>query len=258
MQLLFAMFFLVAATGGAAARESAPGENVSVAAAANFVYALEALNAAFAARAPDVKVTVATGASGNLVAQIEQGAPYDIFLSADRQYPQALVTEGHADARSLTIFAVGRLVLWTTNPAVELRSIPETVRSGAVRKLALANINSAPYGRAAKQALEKLGEWAGAQSKLVVGENISQTAQFVATGNADAGFVALSLVLSPKLQDKGRWMEVAGNLYSPLEHAAVLTMRGATNPAAKRYLEFLRSDVARKIFERFGYAVPAR
>jgi len=233
-------------------------ETVSLAAAANFVYALDALNAAFKKSAPDVAVTVATGASGSLVAQIRNGAPYDLFLSADLDFPQALVKSGHAEARSLTTFATGRLVLWTTKPAVVLDSVTTAVRSDAVRRLAIANVDSAPYGRAAKQALEKLGVWGDVQPKLVIGENITQTAQFVETGNADAGFVALSLVLSPKLKDRGRWIPVPAELHAPLVHGAILTTRGAANPAAARYLAFLRTEPAQKILERFGYAVPGR
>ena len=229
---------------------------VSIAAAANLIYALDALNAAFQTAAPGIAVTTATGASGNLVAQIKNGAPYDVFLSADLDYPQALIRTGHASATSLTTFAIGRLVLWTTRPEIKLTDLAATVRDPAVRKLALANRDTAPYGRAAQQALEKLGAWADAQPKIVTGENVTQTAQFVETGNADAGFVALSLVLSPKLKNIGRWLEVPASLHAPLDHGAVLTTRGAINPAARRYLEFLQSPPAQKILADFGYAAP--
>jgi molybdate transport system substrate-binding protein len=251
---------LIALLATGATQTSAQPEKptVSVAAAANLVYALEALNTAFAKHAPDIKVTSATGASGNLVAQIKNGAPYDVFLSADVDYPQALVKAGQADAKTLTIFATGRLVLWTTRPAsaVALTSIPETIRDPSVKKLAIANRDTAPYGRAAQQALEKLGAWTEAQPKIVTGENITQTAQFVETGSADAGFVALSLVLSPKLKERGRWIEVPAELHAPLDHGAVLTLRGAGSAAAKQYLAFLASEPAQKIFRDFGYSVP--
>ena len=204
-------------------------ESVSIAAAANLVYALDALNAEFQHSAPGVTVTVATGASGNLVAQIKNGAPYDVFLSADLEFPQALVKAGQASAKSFVTFATGRLVLWTMKPGLDFSSIADVVRNPTVQKLAIANTETAPYGRAAKQVLEKLGAWTDAQPKLVTGENISQTAQFVETGNADAGFVALSLVMSPKLKDKGRWLEVDATLHAPLEQGAVLTNRGAGN-----------------------------
>jgi molybdate transport system substrate-binding protein len=231
---------------------------LSIAAAANLVYVLDALNAAFKAAEPHVTLTVATGASGNLVAQIRNGAPYDLFLSADLDYPRALVAHGDAEAKSLMTFAIGKLVLWTTKPEIKLVTVNATVRSDAVHKIALANIDAAPYGRAAKQALEHLGAWTDAKPKLVFGENITQTAQFVETGSADAGFVALSLVLSPKLKNRGEWILVPGELYTPLDQGAVLTRRGAKNSAAVRYLEFLHSNEARVIFERFGYSVPAK
>jgi molybdate transport system substrate-binding protein len=246
--------------GAAAFGAEGPAKSgtVSVAAAANLVYALEALNAEFARTAPDIKVTTTTGASGNLVAQIKHGAPFEVFLSADVDYPQALVKAGQADAKSFSVFATGRLVLWTTKPATEvaLASIPATVRDPAVKKIAMANRDTAPYGRAARQALEKLGAWTEAQPKIVTGDNITQTAQFVETGSAEAGFVALSLVMSPRLKDRGRWLEVPVNLYASLDHAAVLTLRGAESPAAKRYLAFLATEPARKIFRDFGYNVP--
>ena len=248
MRFLFVLALIIPVTHAA--------EKVSVAAAANLIYALDALDTEFAKTAPDVVVTTATGASGGLVAQIENGAPFDVFLSADLDYPRALIASGHADAGSLVTFAIGRLVLWTTRPALGLMSVAAAVRDPAVQKLAIANLDTAPYGRAARQALEKLGVWTDAQPKLVVGENISQTAQFVATGNADAGFVALSLVLSTKLRDRGRWLEVPAELHAPLAQGAVLTTRGAANPAAARYLKFLGGPAARKILEGFGYRVP--
>lgn len=255
--LFFHGFFslLVFATVARSANPSSPPA-LSVAAAANLVYALEVLNAAFHETAPDVKLTVATGASGNLVAQIRHGAPFDVFLSADLDYPRALIDSGHADAASLTIFATGRLVLWTARPNVPLDSLADTVRSDRVRKLAIAHLETAPYGRAARETLEQLGAWADVQPKIVIGENITQTAQFVETGNADAGFVALSLVLSPKLKDRGRWIEVPAAFHAPLDQGAVVTRHGAANPAATRYLAFLRSAPAREIFARYGYSTP--
>jgi len=245
--------------------DSRAKDAVSVAAAANLVFVIEDLNAAFRAEEPDTHLTVATGASGNLVAQITHGAPFDVFLSADTDYPQALIAAGVADAASFKIFAIGQLVLWTTHPVLladaadadPATRIAALVRSPVVRKLAIAHSDTAPYGRAATQALATLGLWEAAHPKLVVGESISQTAQFVETGNADAGFVALSLVLSPKLKDRGAWLEVPAAWHEPLAHGAVLTSRGAKNPAAARYLAFLGSERARKIFQRYGYDVPS-
>jgi molybdate transport system substrate-binding protein len=240
----------------ARADEPAAPATLSIAAAANLVYALDALDAEFAKSMPGVTVTSATGASGSLVAQIEHGAPYDIFLSADPDFPRALVKAGQADAGSLSAFAVGRLVLWTTEAGIDVSDISAAVRSPSVKRLAIANVATAPFGRAAKEALEKLGAWDDAEPKLVVGENISQTAQFVDTGNADAGFVALSIVVSPKLRDKGHWTEVPANLYGSLEQCAVITAHGSANPASARYIAFLHSPSARTILQQFGYGIP--
>jgi molybdate transport system substrate-binding protein len=243
----------VAFAGPACLAERNEPPKVAIAAAANLVYVLDALNAAYARTAPGTAVTVATGASGSLFAQIGNGAPFDVFLSADTDYPRRLVEAHQADAGSLRTFAVGRMVLWTTNPRLELATVADAVRDPAVKKIAIANPQTAPYGRAAREALEKLGCWTQVQSKLVMGESISQTAQFVETGNADLGFVALSIVLSPQLKERGRWIEVPASLHAPLDHAAVLTNRGAQNPEARRYLEFLRSEPAQKILREFGY-----
>ena len=246
---LYLLFFLLPLSATAA-------EKLSIAAAANLVYALEALNAEFRKAEPATEVTVVTGASGTLVAQIQNGAPFDVFLSADLEDPEKLVSLGLADRASLTPFAVGRLVLWTTRPGVDVSSVAAVVRDPQTQKIAVANLTTAPYGMAAREALTRLGLWAEAEPKIVIGENITQTAQFVETGNADAGFVAMSLVLSPRLANQGRWQEVDAALHSPLTQGAVITLRGERNPASARFLRFLRGPEARVIFERFGYRVP--
>ncbi|HZP59301.1 MAG TPA: molybdate ABC transporter substrate-binding protein [Opitutaceae bacterium] len=237
---------------------TARAEKVTIAAAANLVYCLDALKPEFARAAPGTELVTITGSSGNLVAQIKNGAPFDVFLSADVDFPQQLVNAGLAGQDSVSIFATGRLVLWTKRADLPLTSLADAVRSPQVAKLALANPQTAPYGRAAEEAMKRLGVWADARPKLVVGENISQTLQFVDTGNADAGFVALSLLLSPKLRGTGRYVEVPPGLYGSLAHGGVLTKRGATNPGARRFLEFLASEPARKILTEFGYRVPAK
>lgn len=249
--LLLAFIFCGTLATGARASDT-----VTVAAAANLVYALEALNTAFKQGEPATAVTVTMGASGNLVAQIKNGAPFDVFLSADLDYPQALIATGHAAARHLVPFATGKLVLWTRQANLPLDSVAAAVTATSVRHVAIANPATAPYGRAVRAFLIEQQLWDAVRPKLVTGENISQTAQFVETGNADLGFVALSLVLSPKLQDKGHWLEIPALPDVPLTQAAVLTTRGATNPAAARYLAFLSSPAARKILTDFGYGLP--
>ncbi len=248
-------FLLLTLLLAASARAAEP-QSLSVAAAANLVFAVKALDAEFQKTAPEVTVTSMTGASGSLVAQIEHGAPFDVFLSADLDFPRALIKAGQAEGKSLTTFAIGRLVFWTTQPDLGIQDIAAAVRNPAVHKLAIANLRTAPYGRAAKQALEKLGAWGDAQPKLVIGENIAQTTEFVQTGNAQAGFLALSIVISPPLKNKGRWMEVPASLYQPIEQGAIITAHGAANPAAASYLAFLRSPAARAVLAKYGYGLP--
>lgn len=231
---------------------------VSVAAAANLVFALDALNAEFRRAHPGVTVTPTVGASGSLFAQIRNGAPFDVFLSADTEYPHQVVASGLGAKETLRVFAVGRLAVWTTRPGLDLDDLGALARGAAVRKIALAQPALAPYGRAAQEVLRRTGAWRDAEPKLVFGESISQTAQFVETGNADLGFVALSLVRSPRLAGRGHWREIAPELHPgvPLDHGVVLTTRGAANPAARLYLEFLASEPAKARLREFGYGTP--
>lgn len=248
---LFLGLALSAAPGRALAAEP-----VSVAAAANLTYVLASLDAEFERLNPGLKVASEIGASGGLVAQIKNGAPFDVFLSADLDFPRQLIAEGGAVKSSLVTFAFGRLVLWTTKPGLGMASVEAVVRDPAVRKIAIANPKLAPYGRAAEEVLTRLGISAEAEPKLVFGENITQTAQFVSSGNADAGFVAYSLVVAPQLKEKGRWIEVPPGLFAPIAQGAVLTLRGASNPAAGRFMGYIVGPEARAILERFGYGLP--
>jgi molybdate transport system substrate-binding protein len=249
------LLLLAISLPAAAAHVSAAGK-VTVAASANMAYVMGPLDAAFEKAQPGVKVESEIGASGSLVAQIANGAPYDVFLSADLEFPRRLAAMGAADGASLVTYAYGRLVLWTLKPGIEVPSVESVVRNPRVLKIAIANPGTAPYGRAAQEALGRLGLADAAGPKIVVGENITQAAQFVSSGNADAGFVAYSLVVAPNLKDRGRWIEVPAALYSPIAQGAVLTRRGMTNPAARRYLQFLASREAREVLAGFGYGLP--
>lgn len=235
----------------------ARGEELSIAAASDLTYCLDELNAAFKKDHPDAVLKVSNGSSGNFFAQIKNGAPFDVFMSADMGYPKELAKEGFADEASLMLYAVGQIVLWTTDPKVDVTRGFEILRDAAlVKKIAIANPGHAPYGRAAKAALEHEHLWSEVEGRLVVGENISQTAQFVQTGNAAAGFVALSLLMSPKLAGQGHYWLVPPADYPPLEQGAVLTKTGSAKPLAKAYMEFLRGDPARKIFDKYGFHLP--
>jgi molybdate transport system substrate-binding protein len=172
------------------------------------------------------------------------------------KYPRDLVSVGLADASTLTPYALGRIVLWTTRPDLDLSTGLDSLRGASVRKVAIANPDHAPYGRAAKQALEHEKLWEALQGKLVIGENIAQTAQFVQTGNADAGIVALSLVLAPETRGVGKYVEIPDAFHAPLEQGLVITKHGTGNPLAAEYLQFLRTKAARGIFDTYGFRLP--
>ena len=254
MRAFFRLALAMLLVGGAARVRA--GEAIAVAAAANLTYVLGPLDHEFERQNQGVAVTSEIGSSGSLVAQIKNGAPYDVFLSADMDFPRKLIAGGGAEATSLVTFAYGKLILWTVRPDLELSSIAAVIHNVTVKKIAVANPKLAPYGRAADEVLAKLNLASDAAPKIVYGENISQTVQFVSSGNADAGFVAFSLVTAPNLKEKGRWIEVPADLYAPIAQGAVLTTRGASSPAARKYLRFLATPEARAVFTHFGYGLP--
>jgi len=248
---------LLLALGLAAAPAVRAADTINIAAAADLIFCIQELNQGFAKQHPEAELKVSTGASGTFFAQIKNGAPFDVFLSADIQFPEALVKAGLADASSLTPYAVGHLVLWTTRANLDVSQGWAILKAPEVKKLAIANPDHAPYGRAAKAALEKAHLWEVLQPKIVFGENIAATAKYVETGNVDAGLVALSIVLSLKTAPSSKYWELPADSYPQLDQAAVLTQRGARNPLAKLYLEYLRSPEARKVFDHFGFRRPA-
>lgn len=247
---------LLLALSALPARAQDAAQVLNVAAAADLSFCLDALDAEFARQAPGVEIKVATGASGNFFAQIANGAPFDVFLSADMDYPRKLAEAGQADARTLSMYAVGHLALWSTDPKVDVGKGLAVVTDPAVGRLAIANPDHAPYGRAAKAALQQAGLWDRVQDKLLLGENIAQTAQFVQSGNASAGLVAFSLLQSPKLAGVGRYLLLPEDSYPRLEQGLVITRHGAANPLAARYVAFLASPPARRIFEQYGFLLP--
>jgi molybdate transport system substrate-binding protein len=252
--ILFCLGLLVPPTRVPAAETNV----IALAAASDLVFCLEELNAQFTQSHPGTVCRVTTGSSGNFFAQIQRGAPFDVFLSADISYPRKLAEAGHAEAASLTSYAIGRIVLWTvkTNLPVELGL--GVLTRPEVRRVALANPEHAPYGQAARAALQKANLWTPLQPKLVLGDNIAQTAQFVESGHVEAGLVALSLVSAPKLKGTGTWWLVPEEFHPRLEQAAILTRRGTNNPAARAYLQFLRSPSARAVLDHFGFQPPPR
>ena len=227
-------------------------EQVQVAVAANFVPAFKDIAAQFEKQSGHT-IQVSAGSSGKFYAQIKNGAPFEVFLSADDERPKVLEDEGLGVKGTRFTYAVGRLVLWSLDPA--LVTGEETLKSGAFKHLAIANPKTAPYGAAAMQAMMKLGVWESLQPRIVMGENIGQTSGFLESGNAEVGFLALSQVLDEKLKGKGSRWEVPERLHEPIRQDAVLLTKGQDNPAAKALLEFLRHAQTRSIIERYGYQV---
>ncbi|MYM62490.1 molybdate ABC transporter substrate-binding protein [Pseudomaricurvus sp. HS19] len=219
-----------------------------IAVAANFTAPMEAITHAFEEQTGHT-VSVSFGSSGKLFAQVQNGAPFDAFLSADTAKPEALVNAGLAIKESRFTYAVGTLALYGGDSTDAKRLL----ESGDYNKLAIANPRLAPYGAAAMETLQALGVADSAASKLVTGENISQTWQFVFTGNADIGFIALSQIIKGGTPPTGAWV-VPGQLHSPIHQDAVLLERGKDNPASQSLLDFLKGDTAREIIQRYGYA----
>ena len=236
---------LLAATGASA------GE-VTVAVAANAAEAVEALAAGFEERTGH-RVAGTVGSTGKLYAQILHGAPFDVFLAADQERPRLLVEQGLAVADSRRTYAIGRLVLWSSDPTLEASA--ETLREGAFRRLAIANPDLAPYGAAAQDLLRELGLWESLRSKIVVGENVGQSFTMAASGNAELGFMALSSVRSPRTVRAGSLWEVPAHLHRPIRQDAVLLERGRGNKAARHFHRFLVTPESRNVIESFGFTV---
>ena len=248
LKLLFAMLVL---SRGALAQ----AEPLTVAVAANVKYTFDDLAVEFK-KETGIEVQGVFGSSGKIAAQVRSGAPFDVFLSADTDTPDALYKEGWAVAKP-KVYAQGVLVLWTTKDMDLSRGLPLLV-DAKVQKVAIANPKLAPYGKAAMQALESAHIKAVVEPKLVYGESIAQTTQFVDSGSADIGFIAKSIVLAPEMAGKGKWVEVPRDSYDPIAQAVVVLKHGAeTQPeAARKFVDFLYTPKARAIFEKYGYRLP--
>ena len=229
----------------------AAAAEVQVAVAANFTAPMRRIAALFE-RDTGHKLLPAFGATGAFHAQITHGAPFDVLLAADASTPARLVTEGFAQGGSAFTFAVGRLVLWSSQSGV-VDAQGDVLKRGNFDRLAIANPKLAPYGAAAVQVQERLGVVDALRSKWVQGENIAQTYQFVAFGNALLGFVALSQVFENGAIRSGSGWIVPQHLHDPIRQDAVLLQRGRDNPAALALMKFLRSDAARRVIAEHGY-----
>ena len=232
----------------------ARADEVQIAVAANFVGPMKRIAADFE-RASGHKVLVSSGSTGKFYAQIKAGAPFEILLAADEATPKRLEAEGAAVAGSRFAYAIGQLVLWSARPGF-VDGEGQVLRKGEFQHLAIANPKTAPYGAAAVQTLEHLKLFDGLAPRFVQGENIAQTQQFVASGNAELGFVALSQVWRDGRIAEGSGWVVPGAMHAPIRQDAVLLKPGSDRPAAKAFLEYLRGASAQAVIRDFGYALP--
>jgi len=246
LRLSFAAFtFALALSAGALADE------VQVAVAANFTAPMKEIAAAFEQETGH-KVSAAYGATGKFYAQITNGAPFEVLLAADDATPTKLVKEGAAVAGTQFTYAIGTLVLWSAKPGF-IDDQGQVLAAGNFQRLAIANPKVAPYGAAAVEVLTGLGLLAKVEPKFVTGENIAQTFQFVSTGNAELGFVALSQVMKDgKIADGSAWV-VPGKLHEPIRQDAVILEKGKGKPGVIALMEYLKGDKARAVIKSFGY-----
>lgn len=230
---------------------SARAEEASVAVAANFTKPMNVIAAEFA-KDTGYEANLSFGSTGKFYAQIKNGAPFQVFLSADANTPIRLETEGLAVPGSYFTYAIGSLALWSAKSGfVDAKG--EVLRHGQFNKLAIANPKLAPYGRAAEEVLNGMGLLEAVSPKLVQGENIAQAYQFAASGSADLGFVALSQIMSDgKITSGSAWI-VPGNLHLPIRQGAVLLLPGKGNAAAEKLMAYLKSDKAKAIIKSYGY-----
>ena len=244
---------LLALAAGVFAPTATAGERITVAAASDLKFALDEIVAEFGRAHPGDVVEVVYGSSGKFATQIRQGAPFDLYFSADIAYPRALEAEGLALGPTRA-YAVGRIVLWSnTRDARALRL--QDLADPALGRIAIANPRHAPYGKRAEEALRAAGVWEAVQPRLVQGENIAQAFQFVATGNAQLGFVALSQVMADGKLTSGSAWQVPASLHDPIRQDAVLLTPGKDSTAAAALLAYLRGDKARAIIRSYGYGL---
>jgi molybdate transport system substrate-binding protein len=237
--------------------QAAQAQEIRVAAAADLKFALDELDAQYEKQAGK-KIGVSYGSSGNFFAQIQNGAPFDLLLSADIEYPRKLAAAGLAEPGTLYEYAVGRIVIWMPADArADLAKLGwKALLEPGVERIAIANPEHAPYGRAAVAALRNAGVYEQVRRRLVYGENIAQAAQFVASGSAQAGILALSLAVSPPMRDGKRW-EIPADMHPPIEQGAIILKSSKDKEGARAFLAFLKSDAGRKILESYGFVLPA-
>lgn len=234
----------------------AVAEEITIAAASDLNFAFREITAEYE-KTTGHHVRLSLGSSGNFFAQIQNGAPFDLYFSADIAYPKKLEEAGLTVPGSLYQYAVGRIVLWTgLESRIDVTQGLEALREPAVKKIAIANPKHAPYGRAAVAAMEYFKLYDQVKDKLVLGENISQTAQFIESGACDIGVIALSLAVAPAMKTKGTYWEIPSETHPALEQGTVILKSSKQQGTAKQFLEFIKGPQGQEIMKRYGFTLP--
>ncbi len=231
-------------------------DEFAVAAASDLNFAIKELIVLYE-RETGHHVKLSLGSSGNFYAQLQQGAPFDLYFSADIGYPRKLEEAGLTVPGTLYRYAVGRVVLWApkTSPLDVSKGLT-ILREPTVKKIAIANPKHAPYGRAAVAAMEQSQVYADVKERLVLGENISQAAQFIESGACDVGIIALSLALAPAMKERGTFWEIPADAHPPLEQGAIILKQSKHQDAARRFLNFMKSPQGQEVMTRYGFTLP--
>jgi molybdate transport system substrate-binding protein len=231
-------------------------QEITVAAAADLQFAMQEIGTRFQQESGKT-VKLIYGSSGNFAQQLQNGAPFDMFFSANLDYPKQLETAGLTEPGSFYQYAIGKIVVWVPNDSkLDLSAGLKALLDPSIKKIAIANPQHAPYGKAAVAALQKESIYDQVKDKFVLGENISQTASFVASGSADVGIIALSLALSPNMKDKGRYAEVPAGDYPAIEQACVIVRSSKNKDIAQLFEKFIQSPPIKEVFKKYGFAIP--
>lgn len=249
-KLNFVFFVLLLSIGSSFAQNK-----LTVAAAANVQYVMNELAKDFES-STGIKTDIILNSSGKLTAQIKEGAPYDVFVSADMKYPQELYKNGYA-IDSPKVYANGLLVLWTTQTSIKPVADLSVLTSDEIKKIAIANPQTAPYGEASVEAMNYYKVYDKVKNKLVYGESISQASQYISSGSANIGFTAKAIVLADEMKSKGIWIDVDRKAYKPISQGAVILKHGneTNRDAAKKFYDYLYSQKAKNILKKYGYVV---
>lgn len=229
-------------------------ESLTIAAAADLKFAMDDMIEAYKNKRPSTQIDVVYGSSGKFHTQIRQGAPYDLYFSADIEFPRALAREGFA-ASPVRPYALGRIVLWSARLDATRMTLTSLV-DPQITRIAIANPQHAPYGKRAVEALRAAGVWAQVEPKLVYGDNIAHATQFAQTGNAQVSITALALALNPSLAADGGYALIPDTLHQPLEQGFIITRRARDNALAADFADFIDSDTARSMLNRHGFELP--